>query len=304
MYGRICCPFEVCCLYCLLYSVFTCMSMSQKEAYSKWSSVEICNESFPFHKENALLEVTAKYKLNKNDMSNVAIIGITAFGESGKSCHEILFLLHSGLANDELKPIDVNGKWMFSIPAVFRGDLILPYAKTRTHNLLTYLIKLESCSDHEMASVIPTLSESVKSKLSKEKDLDKVGELEDKAKRKLLGALLHCEQVAFLRMLTDTRVFIPLIEKVKASGIDAIKNISLDIITYNDMCVNCFLTAYCFIDELENACINALRSNNLLSGNYNANTMQLVISSIVAFTNSNGISTRNIIPESCLVIAF
>ncbi len=80
-----------------------------------------------------------------------------------------------------------------------------------------------------MASIIPELSSSVRSKILDGKDLDKVGELADKEKRKLLGALLHCEQVAFLRMLTDARVSVPLIEEIKASGIGTVKNMSMDI---------------------------------------------------------------------------
>ena len=287
--------FVICIVYFL--SVSICMSMSpEDEAYSRWSPIK-CHDLFPFHKENAPLVVAAKYKLNKNDSSNIAAIGITAFGESGNFCHEILFLLHSGLSSDESKPFDVDGNQMFSVPAVFRGDPILSCSKTRTHNLLTYLMKLETCPDHRMASVIPTLSSSVKSKLPTGKDLDKVGELTDKEKRKLLGALLHCEQVAFLRMLTDTRVFVPLVEKVRTSGIGTVTNVSLDVITYNDMCVNCFSTAYCFIDQLEETCVNALKCNGLLSSTYVPHTMRVVISSIAAFTNSDGHTTRNIIPE-------
>lgn len=217
---------------CIAYffSVSVCVSMSPEDiAYSRWSLIKYHNNLFPFHKENASLIVAAKYKMHKSDMSNVAAIGVTAFGESGSSCYDALFLLYSGLSSDESKPSDVEGKQMFSVPAMFRGDPILPSSRTRTHNLLTYLMKLETCQNHKMASIIPELSSSVRSKILDGKDLDKVGELADKEKRKLLGALLHCEQVAFLRMLTDARVSVPLIEEIKASGIGTVKNMSMDI---------------------------------------------------------------------------
>lgn len=286
---------------CILYffSGAICMSMSPEDvAYSKWSLVKCDDHLFPFHKENASLIVEAKYKMHRSDMSNVAAIGVTAFGESGSSCHEALFLLHSGLSSDESKPSDINGRQIFSIPAIFRGDPILPCSRTRTHNLLTCLMKLKTCQNHKMASDIALLSSTVESKLLEGKDLDKVGELPNKKEqRKLLGALLHCEQVAFLRMLTDTRVFASLIEKIKAAGICAVKKISLDIITYNDMCINCFSTAYHFVNQLEEACVAALRHNGLLHDQYSLGSMQLVISSVAAFTNNDGRTTRNIILE-------
>lgn len=277
----------------------TCVSMSPEDvAYTKWSLVKCDDYLFPFHKENAPLIVEAKYKMHRSDMSNVAATGVTAFGESGSSCHEALFLLHSGLSSDESKPSDINGRQIFSVPAIFRGDPILPYSRTRTHNLLTCLMRLKTCQNHKMASDIALLSSSVESKLLEGKDLDKVGELPNKKEqRKLLGALLHCEQVAFLRMLTDTRVFAPLIEKIKAAKIGAVKKISLDIIAYNDMCINCFSTAYHFADQLEEACVAALSHNGLLHNQYSSDSMRLVISSVAAFTNNDGHTTRNIIPE-------
>ncbi len=279
------------------FSVSICTSMmSEGVVYSKWTSVRRDMQLFPFHEENALLVVAAKYKLNKSDTSNVAAIGFTVYGEPGKSCHEILFLLHSGLSSDESKPLDVDGRHMFPVPAIFREDPILSCAKTRTHNLLTYLTQLETCPRHRMASTIERLSASVRKKLATRNDLDKVGELVNKEERRKLGALLHCEQVAFLRMLTDARVFIPLIEKIKVSGIGNVTNISLDVITFNDMCMNCFSTAYYFIDQLEKACIDAFTSNGLALSREYVPHMQLIISSIVAFTNGDGRPTRNIIP--------
>ena len=62
--------FIACLTFCL--AAFVCVSMMlENEAYNRWSHVTTDVKTFPFHMENAPLVVAAKYKLNKNDSSNI-----------------------------------------------------------------------------------------------------------------------------------------------------------------------------------------------------------------------------------------
>ena len=73
--------FIACLTFCL--AAFVCVSMiPENNAYNKWSNVTTDIKTFPFHIENAALVVAAKYKLNKNDTSNVAAIGFTVLCNS------------------------------------------------------------------------------------------------------------------------------------------------------------------------------------------------------------------------------
>ncbi len=85
-----------------------------------------------------------------------------------------------------------------------------------------------------------------------------------------LGKILHCEQVVLFKMLTDAEILNQLVDglisKMHTSEIGFFfennPQITLDIVTYNDMCSKCFATCYNMQQRLQSS-VNALLFDKL-----------------------------------------
>jgi hypothetical protein len=162
------------------------------------------------------------------------------------------------------------------IPELIAQNLMLDGRDVST-KLRVLLRKLNNKEHHHFHGKLASLLSACNRKIASGKKLDIVGDLDGPAHSKTeenadLGKLLHCEQMVLLNLLCYERTFNALLDdaivddgsqdkdaSLPSGDIDesqdkvkkAITSVSLDIITYNDMCRNCFSTCYNFWDDFK-----------------------------------------------------
>lgn len=122
------------------------------------------------------------------------------------------------------------------------------------------------------------------------KSNDKIGDIYDNTGKssenanKEIGSLLHCEQVILLQLLFREAyrdgLFKYLHSKLPKYKYDDLSYVTLDIITYIDMCPKCFATCEFFFDNLK----NIILSNLFPEHSADDIPFQIIISSLQPYT--------------------
>lgn len=112
----------------------------------------------------------------------------------------------------------------------------------------------------------------------------------------MLKFFLHCEQIILLHILNNTSLFQEVLKTNRETIPDGgkIQKITLDIITYNDMCPKCFATCECFFNELKTNILNSLCPKC----NFDDIQFQIIVSSLQPYEIKKDTFTRKSINKS------
>lgn len=195
----------------------------------------------------------ARSRGSTSEWNNFAAFGLSVVGVDGKSVSEIFPRLLFSAYNvpEHIPVVDILGEALIAIPDMFRGDMM--HRATQSEKVLEFFCWLASNSytnKWDMHQLIADQSALVASK-----DAAKMAILPGGSE--LSQSLLHCEQVLLYMMLKDDSLIRDLVSRLitqneafaSLTSKDSI--ITLDILTYNDMCPKCFSTCYHLQKTLE-----------------------------------------------------
>lgn len=234
----------------------------------KWISTTLSDKGYDFHKNNAprLARNKAILDLNRRpNTSNFAIIGISI--HNSKTPDRTLYSTFPNIVSstyntlEDTPTLDEQGISFMSIADMMRADIA--EGKTRVHRIsdfLKYLFFNSYTKNWELYAGIKECTQVI----SKNKPI----QMAKIPNHTSISSVLHSEQVFLYRALISDGIFNFLLSDLltQKESINLLKDhdsyLTIDIMTYNDMCPKCFSTCINMIDRLSTA-INRVLSQQL-----------------------------------------
>jgi len=264
---------------------------------TSWCSIqEIISIGLPidFHRKVAQRIAATKAFSGLKDQNNIATIAISIQGGSSESrksvFSEIEYLISSALNVSIEQPLkEPSGKPIIAIPDIFVGNRLHPdsmYRQNLVKQFLTFLISEEYTKNWGLFNelqvtrrILNSDSHELKPKILIENSA-KIGFDHSPS----LAKVLHCEQTMIFKMLTDKEILSQLVDKLickmQTESIEAFlennPQITLDIVTYNDMCPKCFATCFNMRQRLQSY-INSLLIEKLDKLNFLSKQMRFPV---------------------------
>ena len=234
----------------------------------EWISTTISDKGFDFHKNNALRLARNKAILDLSrplNTSNFAIIGLSI--HNSKIPDRTLFSTFPNIVSstyntlEDTPTLDEQGVSFMSISDMMRADIA--EGKTRVHRISDFLKYLFFNSYTKNWELYDGIKECLRV-ISGNNPI----QMAKIPSHSSISSVLHSEQVFLYRALTSDGIFNFLLSDLltQKESVNLLKDpdsyLTIDIMTYNDMCPKCFSTCNYMIDRLSTT-INRILSQQL-----------------------------------------